>query len=391
MYDAIKQNLTEGILPFWRDMKDVEHGGFYGERDFELNICKEADKGTILQSRILWSFSTAYRTLSDQRDLECAEWAYHYLRDHCVDKECGGLFWSTHFDGTPAETTKHAYSMAFGIYALSAYYDASGCEEALDLAKTLFQVIEEKCVDTYGYMEEFDRNFHIADNDKLSDTFQIDGKTADKTMNTLLHVLEAYTELYRVSHFKEAGERLKEIYHTFLEQVYNREKGRMEVFFDEKYQSLIDMQSFGHDIEASWLLDRGVEVLGDKKLTEEVHKCTDRLAQTVYERALRDGHLINENRQGTEDNTIIWWVQAEAVIGFENYFGKHPEETKYHEAAKQIWEFIARNIIDGRSGEWFNELNDDLTPKRTMGLASAWKCPYHDSRMCIEMMNRLKI
>lgn len=390
MVDSIRKNLTEGILPFWREMKDEKNGGFYGERDCDLTIHKEADKGTILQCRILWAFSSAYLALKDPGDFSCANWAFSYLKEHCVDEEYGGLYWSTHFDGTPAETTKHAYCMAFGIYGLSAYYEASGDGEALALAKSLTHTIEEKCTDSYGYLEEFDRQFQAVDNDKLSDTFCVEGKRAEKTMNTLLHVLEAYTELYRVSHEEEVGNRLQRIYRIFFDKVWNKEKGRLEVFFDKNYGSLMDMQSFGHDIEASWLLDRGADVLGEEQLKKEVHEMTDMLAETVYERAFRGNRLLNEVRMDEVDGTPIWWVQAEAVIGFTNAYEKHPQERKYKEAAEKIWNFIKTRFVDEHSGEWFNELHPDGTPKREMGLASAWKCPYHDSRMCLEIMRRVK-
>ena len=261
MVEEIKSHLLENISPFWKSLRDDEYGGYYGWMDYDLKLDKKAVKGCILNSRILWFFSNAYTLLKDESLLEEAKHGFAFMKEHCMDKENGGIFWSIKYNGEPEDTTKHTYNQAFAIYALSSYYEASGDEEALNMAKGLFRIIEERCTDDIGYKEAFDKEFHEIENDKLSEN----GVIAQKTMNTLLHVFEAYTELYRVAKLPEVKERLKWIMDTFAQKVYNPKLHRQEVFFDAKMNSIIDLHSYGHDIETAWLIDRGVEVLGEKE------------------------------------------------------------------------------------------------------------------------------
>lgn len=383
--DEVKANLNDCIRPFWIDLMDKENGGFYGRKDFDLNLYKDAEKGVILNSRILWFFSNSYLTLPNDEDIVCADHAFDYLVNHCLDKEYGGVFWSTNYDGTPLDTTKHTYNQAFAIYALSSYYDASGKQEALDIAMGLYNLIEEKCTDEFGYLEAFDRTFQPVENDKLSEN----GIIAEKTMNTLLHVFEAYTELYRVS--KDAGvkEKMIRILDIFAEKVYNPERRRQDVFFDREMNNLIDLQSYGHDIETTWLLDRGVEVLGDKDIEAKITPITNALTAFVYELAYKDNSLVNECENGVVDTTRIWWVQAESVVGFLNAYQKNPEKTEYLDAAKAIWGYIRDNLVDKRPGsEWFSEVDENREPTSRKDIVEPWKCPYHNGRMCLEVIRR---
>ncbi|MCH5339726.1 MAG: AGE family epimerase/isomerase, partial [Acetatifactor sp.] len=217
MAEEMREHLTKEIIPFWKGLKDEKNGGYYGFVGSDLQIDKEAVKGCILNSRILWFFSNAYMTLKDETLLAYAEHAYRFLLDSCLDKEYGGMFWSVAYDGQPEDTTKHIYNQAFAIYALSSYYDASKDKQALDTAMELFKVIEEKGFDEGGYKEALDRSFAPTDNDKLSEN----GVMADRTMNTLLHVFEAYTELFRVSGEAHIREKLEWILDTFKDKIYN--------------------------------------------------------------------------------------------------------------------------------------------------------------------------
>lgn len=236
----VKQELTGRIIPFWEGLRDEEYGGFYGYQDFDLNVQKTYEKGCILNSRILWFFSNAYLTLKDEKLRADAEHAYRFMKQACVDREYGGVFWSVTYDGKPLDTTKHTYNQAFAIYALSTYFDATGDTEALELAKSLQQIIETHCTDEYGYLEAFTRDFKPESNEKLSEN----GVMAEKTMNTLLHVFEAYTELYRVTKDPFTGDRLRFMMDLFADKVYNKEKGRQEVFFDRTWNTLIDLYSY---------------------------------------------------------------------------------------------------------------------------------------------------
>ena len=382
----IQNHLTGRIIPFWSGMRDDEYGGYYGWMGYDLKPDKKAVKGCILNSRILWFFSNAYLLLKEESLLSEAEHAWRFLRDFCVDRENGGVFWSLTYDGKPEDTTKHTYNQAFAIYALSSYYDASGDSEALELAKKLYHLIETKCRDEYGYLEAFNICFEPADNDKLSEN----GVMAEKTMNTLLHVFEAYTELYRVTKDQETGERLRFMLDLFADKVYNPELGRQEVFFDRTWNSLIDLYSFGHDIETSWLIDRGLEILGDEEYQKRLGPVTKQITRNIFERAYVGHSLVNEAENGVVDTTRVWWVQAEAVVGFLNGWQKSPDCMEYLEASEDIWEYIKEKIVDHREGsEWFWAVNQDGEPLEKP-IVEPWKCPYHNGRMCIEVIRRTR-
>ncbi len=386
MREEIQNHLVKDIIPFWKNLRDDENGGYYGWVGYDLKVDKKAVKGCILNSRILWFFSNAYTMLKDESLLQEADHAFAFLKERCADRENGGIFWSIRYDGTPEDTTKHTYNQAFAIYALSSYYEASGKQEALDMAKELFYIIETKCTDEIGYKEAFDKAFHEIENDKLSEN----GVIAAKTMNTLLHVFEAYTELYRVAKLPEVGEKLHWIMETFAHKVYNPELHRQEVFFDENMKSIIDLHSYGHDIETAWLIDRGVEVLGDPAMEALLSPITRDLTAQIYKVAF-DGHsLANECERGVVNTHRIWWVQAETVIGFLNGYQKDPSRKEYLQAAESEWQFIKDHVIDKRAGsEWYWEVDEDGKPYPDRPIVEPWKCPYHNGRMCMEVMKRL--
>lgn len=380
----VRRELTDRIIPFWKRLRDDEHGGYYGYMDFDLKVDKEYEKGCILNSRILWFFANAYMTLKDKSLLAEAAHAYSFMRDCCEDKEYGGVFWSVTYDGLPLDTTKHIYNQAFAIYALSSYYAASNDSSALDFAMSLFEKIETIGTDSYGYLESFNRKWELEDNDKLSEN----GLLADKTMNTLLHVLEAYTELYRVNKDEKVRSALVKILDAFRNQVYNEKTNRLEVFFDEKMNTISDLYSYGHDIEASWLLDRAATVLSDDKIKADTNAYTNKLVAEVYNEALADGAMNNECFKGVVDTTRVWWVQAEAMVGFYNCYEKTGEE-KYKDITEQLWDYIKNYIIDKREGsEWFWDLDKDNNPISRKPIVEPWKCPYHNGRMCMEIIRR---
>lgn len=387
MLEEVKAHLLNDIIPFWKNLRDDEFGGYYGYMDYDLKVDKKAVKGCILNSRITWFFANAYTLLKDESLLDEAKHGFAFMKDHCMDKENGGIFWSMKYDGTPEDTTKHTYNQAFSIYALSSYYEASGDEEALAMAKELFHIIETKCTDEIGYKEAFDKEFHEVENDKLSEN----GVIAEKTMNTLLHVFEAYTELYRVAKLPEVKKRLEWIMDTFADKVYNPKLHRQEVFFDRNMNTILDLHSYGHDIETAWLMDRGVEVLGEKKYEEKMTPITKDLTAEIYKVAF-DGHsLANECEKGVVNVHRIWWVQAETVIGFLNGWQKDPSKTEYLEAAKSEWQFIKDHVMDKRQGsEWFWEVDPSGKPYEGRPIVEPWKCPYHNGRMCFEVIRRLE-
>ncbi len=381
----IRRHLKEDLIPFWEGLKDLTYGGYYGYLDYDLTLDKKAEKGCILNSRILWFFSNAYQLFGEEHLKESAHHAYCFLKEHCLDKEYGGIYWSVAYDGQVKDDTKHTYNQAFAVYALASYYDAVKDKEALMLACNLQKLIEERCTDAYGYLEAFDRSFAPVDNEKLSEN----GVIAEKTMNTLLHLIEAYTELYRVKKDEAVGQRIRYMLGIFAEKVYNRELGRQEVFFDKTWHSLIDLYSYGHDIETTWLVDRALTVLAEPVWSERIQPMTEEITKNIYEHVLEKDAMPNEEENGVRDETRVWWVQAEAIVGFVNGYEKNKENQHYLEAAKNIWSYIRTTMIDKRSGsEWFWSVEKDGTPNKKP-IVEPWKCPYHNGRMCMEVIRRL--
>lgn len=395
-----REHLLGRIIPFWRGLRDDVNGGWYGYMSYGLETDRDAVKGCILNSRITWFFANAYLCCKNgliaagecekhgytpEDILAEARHGYEFLKEHCLDRTNGGIYWSLHADGTPEDTTKHTYNQAFCIYALSSYYEATGDADALKTAFELFELIEEKCTDEVGYLEAFTVDFKPESNEKLSEN----GVMAAKTMNTLLHVFEAYTQLYKVSKDERVGARLGWIMDTFADKIYNPERHRQEVFFDENYHSIIDLHSYGHDIETAWLIDHGVDVLGKESYRSKLSPITKDLTAQIYKIAFDGYSLANECDKGVVNEHRIWWVQAESVIGFLNGYQRDRRHVEYLEAALRQWEFIKEYVIDKREGsEWFWEVDKNGKPYPDRPIVEPWKCPYHNGRMCMEIMRR---
>lgn len=382
--DEMRRELSERILPFWKNLIDDANGGYTGYVDFNLKKNEEAEKGCILNSRILWFFSTAARLLDDITLIPYARQAYEFLKEAFVDRENGGLYWSVTYDGKPLDTTKHTYNQAFAIYGLAAYYDITHDKEALAQAQGLVSIIEVCCRDEGGYLEAFNRDFSPASNEKLSEN----GVEAARTMNTLLHVMEAYTELYRVAPEEKLGSRIREQLDLFAEKVYNPEKHRLEVFFDRDWNSLIDLISYGHDIEAAWLIDRACEVLSDERYSARMGRITEDLEKNIIHTAFDGKSIPQECEAGKVNSDRVWWIQCEAVNGFLNAWQKRPNEKWFLEAAKSVWRYTRQYLVDARPySEWFWKVNAEGTPY-DMPIVEPWKCPYHNGRMCLEVIRR---
>lgn len=382
--DEMREHLTKKLIPFWENLKDDEFGGFYGWMDTALVVDKRAEKGCILNSRILWFFSNAYLCLGDKKLKEYADHAYLFMRDICYDKERDGVYWSVSYDGKVVDSTKHTYNQAFAVYALSSYFRAFGNEEALELANKLVKTIENKCFDAHGYLEALDINFKPVENDKLSEN----GVLADRTMNTLLHVLEAYTEYYLVTGSKTAGDKLEWMLDMIEKHVYNPKLHRQEVFFDNDMNSLIDLHSYGHDIETAWLVDRCLEFLQNTTYQQRMTPIIRSLEREVLHSAYTGDSLTNECERGIVDKKRVWWVQAEAVVGFYNAYEK-TGDVAYLQATESVWKFIQQHLIDKRDGgEWFWYTDENGNPAWTEPVVEPWKCPYHNGRMCMEMIRR---
>lgn len=377
--------LENRLIPFWAALRDDEFGGFYGWMGYDLAVDRHAEKGCILNSRILWFFSRCAQELGRKDCLELARHAYRFLTEKCLDRSCGGVYWSLDHRGKPLDDSKHTYNQAFAIYALSAYYEASGDAEALELAKALFERIERNCRDQDGYLGAFDRNFLPVSNEKLSEN----GVMAGRTMNTLLHVFEGCAGLYHASKDERVGKAMRFILEIYRDKVFNPAKRRQEVFFDLHYNSLIDLHSYGHDIESSWLIDWGCGLLDSPTLTAEIGAIDLALAHHILERAYQNHSVMNECENGIDDQTRVWWVQAEAVLGFLNAWEKEPECTAFRDAAVEVWNFICRQLTDPRpGGEWFWSVDAEGVPDPKRPIVEPWKCPYHNGRLCLEILRR---
>lgn len=385
--EVFQKHLENNIIPFWNKLKDEKNGGFYGYVDSDGKPDPESVKGVILNSRILWFYSSAYQLLKKEELLRMADHAYDFLVNYCLDSRYGGVYWSVNYDGTVCDDTKHTYNMAFAIYALSAYYQACGRRNALNYAYDLYRIIEDKCNDGNGYLEAFHRDFTPASNDKLSEN----GVLAERTMNTLLHILEAYSALYKADKFSAVGDSVRWILDLFQRKIYNSEKQICEVFFDSNYRTLIDLESYGHNIEASWLIDRACSIIGDAAYKKEMQPVIKGLAEAAYRNAFdKKQRGLNNEREGERiDRQKIWWVQAESVVGFYNAYQNEPDRKEYLQASEQIWEFIQQYMVDAVSGEWIETISKDNTSNPKLPLVHPWKCPYHNGRMCMEMMRRL--
>ncbi|HYG79722.1 MAG TPA: AGE family epimerase/isomerase [Pyrinomonadaceae bacterium] len=387
----IEGEWRDNIAPFWvRHAPDEKHGGFRGLISDDLRADEQADKGVILNSRILWTFSRAYGLHSYASSLALAARAYLYLTRNFLDREHGGVFWTLDYTGRPADTKKRPYAQAFALYALTEFYLATGERAALDEAVGLFDLLEARCRDREydGYFETFERDWSLAVDQRLSEVDQ-DEK---KSMNTHLHVLEAYSALAHASRDERVRERLSALVHLFLTRIVHPRDSYLMMFFDETWACKSARRSFGHDIEASWLLCEAAEVLGDRGLAARVREVALKMAQSVYEHGLDAGGrgLLYEAdaQQGVTDADKHWWAQAEAVVGFVNAYqlsgGDH-----FLEAAARVWEFIDGHVVDRERGEWFWKTSREGVPSRGLPKLSQWKCPYHNGRMCFEISRRL--
>ncbi len=414
MQDVLQNN----ILPFWINrMTDHENGGFYGRIDGHEVLHPEAEKGAILNARILWSFSAAYRVLGNPEYLEMATRAEQYLIDHFIDPEYGGVYWSLDCKGQPLDTKKQFYAIGFAIYGLSEYVRATGDREALDYALQLYECIEEHAFDHEhnGYIEACTREWGEIADMRLS---ELDANYP-KSQNTHLHIIEPYTNLYRclcelndaqscnyvpslgavlpvdvavpfemVSRIKAS---LRNLINIFTDRILNPETHHLDLFFDMDWtRGAGHLESYGHDIECSWLMHEAALVLGDKDVLRRVEPVV-RMVAKASEKGLRpDGSMIHEANldTGHVDDDLHWWVQAENVVGWYNIY-QHFGDKDALEKAVKCWEYIKTQLIDWDNGEWHWSRHSDGTLNLTDDKAGFWKCPYHNSRMCLELIERI--
>ena len=384
MLDELQKN----ILPYWMERMTDPRGGFYGRRDGDDVLDADAVKGAILNARILWTFSAAYRVLGRPEYLETATRAKREIIDKFYDPEYGGIYWSINADGTPHDTRKQFYAIGFAIYGLSEYVRATGGdEEALDYAVRLFRDIEHHSRDRVrgGYLEATNRDWSAIEDMRLSDK----DDNAAKTMNTHLHIIEPYTNLLRVWPDDELKEATGTLLRLFLDTfMVEGGRGHLGLFFDKNWRRCDGRISYGHDIEASWLMLETAQVLGDADLLQRTLEATRRVADAAIEGRCWDGSMIYERHaDGRYDDDKHWWVQAENVVGQVYQYLFHGRK-EFLPMAAQSWDYIRDNIVDTEKGEWLWSRRG-TEANREDDKAGFWKCPYHNSRMCLEVAERL--
>ena len=388
----LKSELTselDSILKYWSEHTvDEQNGGFAGQIDFNDQRIENAEKGSVLNARILWTFSASYQTTKNENHKKMAERAFEFLSAYFYDTKFGGLFWSINEDKTPKDTKNQIYALAFAIYGLSEYYVISKNEKALEIAKNLYQKIQEHSYDPVnkGYFEAFTRDWQPIEDLRLS------AKDANekKTMNTHLHIIEGYVNLYKVWKDEKLLEDIIELLETIEKYFINTETGHLRLFFNENWIEKPDVVSYGHDIEAAWLLQQCAEISGNEKLIENYKKYAVQIAEATKEGLDSDGGLWYEF--DPEKNKLIaekhWWPQAEALIGFYNAYQLTGKE-EYLDIVYKNWKFIKKHILDQKNGEWVWGIFDDYSLMQK-DKAGFWKCPYHNGRACLELIQRIK-
>ena len=382
--------LTGNILPFWIDkMVDHENGGFYGRIDGHGNLHADAEKGGILNARILWTFSAAYRVLGKSEYLEMATRAKDYIIAHFIDREYGGTYWSLDYKGNPKDTKKQFYAIGFMIYGLSEYVRATGDKEALYYAIQLFECIEEHSLDVIynGYIEACTREWGEIADMRLSDL----DANYPKSQNTHLHIIEPYANLYRVWKDERLEKALRNMINIFTDKILNPETNHLDLFFEKDWtRGAGHLESYGHDIECSWLMHEAALVLGDAEVLKKVEEIVPLVAKASEKGLNPDGSMIHEANldTGRVDDDLHWGVQAEAVVGFYNIYQYFADESALDKSL-HCWQYIKDNLIDYEGGEWYWSRRPDGTLNLDDDKAGFWKCPYHNGRMCLEIIERI--
>jgi mannobiose 2-epimerase len=386
----IESELAGNILPFWASRPiDRQNGGFYGALTEDLQVRNDVPRSSILCSRTLWTYAAAHHRLGGEGCIQTAKWAYDYLVRAFLDQEHGGLYWHVDRLGRPIADRKHHYAQAFGIYGLSEYARAADDPAALELAVELFQLLERHAWEPRhgGYTEASSRDWGLLADMRLSEK----DLHCRKSMNTMLHILEAYTNLLRAWDDPDLRRRHRDLIDIFLDRIIAPGTGHFRLFFDDAWNSLSRVISYGHDIEGSWLLVEAAAAQADPALMERVRAAAVRLAEAALNEGLDpDGSLRHEGGPGGDPETPKeWWAQAEGMVGFYNAY-EITGEVRFAIAAARLWAFIQEKVIDRVHGDWHKILRRDGAPAPEGFKAGPWECPYHHARACLEMIERLE-
>jgi mannobiose 2-epimerase len=379
----------ERILGFWSTRAiDTQWGGFVGQIDHFGNVNHGSSKGAVLNARILWTFSAAYRVIGSETFNKMADRAYGYLIETFWDKEYGGLIWEADAAGHPLSSRKQAYAQGFGIYALSEYFLATGNKDSLEYAKKLYHLLEDKFLDTKqgGYIEALDKKW-----DALAD-MRLSEKDANlpKSMNTHLHILEPYTNLYRAWPQEKLKQSILHLLDVFQHKIIDHTSGHFRLFFEMDWSCRSSIVSYGHEMEGAWLLHEAAKETGDEKRIRDIQKSALRLVDiTLKEGSDADGSIYYEKEGDHLDTDKHWWPQAEAMVGFMDAW-EMDQKDAYLEQVARIWSFIKEHLIDHQNGEWYWCVDKRGRPDPSQDKAGFWKCPYHNSRALMEVINRIQ-
>ncbi len=386
---CIEQELTGNILPFWAEhAPDPVNGGFYGALSNDLKVDNQVPRSAVLYGRILWTFSLAYQKYRLPQYLSTAQRAYEYLQNYFWDAKYEGVFWTVNACGAPVETRKHTYAQAFSIYGLTQYYQAAGESAALGSARRIFELLEEHAHEPMygGYIESRGRDWASSADQRLS-ALEPD---CEKSMNTLLHLLEAFTGLLRLWDDPRLRARMTELLEAFLDHILDSGTNHFRLFFHNDWSwPCQEHLSYGHDIEGSWLLVEAAEALGNATMLQRTRAVAVQMAQAVYAESLQpDGRLLSESAGGPQSEDLAWWVHAEAMVGLYNAYQISGQE-HFAVASTRVWDFIMQNFSDHQNGDWFKTLDLMGRPYPDSPKVGPWECPYHHSRACFEMLKRL--
>jgi len=385
----VSDNLTQNLLPYWSSkMVDKENGGFYGRIDGNEKVYPGEDKGGILNARILWTYSSAYRIFKDTTYLKLATRAKDYIMAHFIDRQYGGAYRSVNAKGEPSDTRKQTYTQTFFIYGMAEYCRATGDQEALNTAKEIFEAFEKYALDkeSNGYFEVFTREWQRT-HDRLIGESTIND---EKTMNTHLHLVECYANLYRVWPDKRMAERLRNLVEIFLNHITDNKTSHLICFMDRNWKGTSRIDSYGHDIEASWLLYEAANLLGDPDLLARVRQVSINLADAASEGIQPDGSMVYEKDLSTGHVATerSWWPQSEAIVGYLNAY-ELTENEKYLDRSVNCWTYTKQHLIDKKNGGWFSGVSESGVVGKG-DKAGYWICPYHNGRMCMEVISKIQ-
>ena len=381
----------DDILKYWlKNTPDLKEGGFIGQINEGGQVIAIADKGSVLNARILWSFSAAFNLTGDGFYLKYAESAFKYINSYFIDKQFGGVYWSVNYKGIKQNAKKQIYASAFTIYGFAEYYRATRISSVLDIAISLYETVIEKSLDQEngGYFEAFSETWSPIDDLRLSQK----DVNVQKSMNTNLHVLEAFSNLYSVWPDKDLKNHIRRLLMIFSDHIIHPGLDCQVLFFDNKWNPKSTTVSYGHDIEASWLLLEAAEITGELDLIEKFKTQALKLATQAMVGIDTDGGLFYEYEP--ENKKLIsekhWWAQAEAMVGFFNAWEISNNE-RFLTASLKSWKFTKQYILDRNLGEWYWGVGDDHLPMPGQDKVGIWKCPYHNTRACIELIRRISI